>query len=72
MVAHTSKVTAYLIDGFPAEDHLATIAVGAGAVVVGSWIGTRLLGRVDERHLGWIFRGVLTALALRLIVTGLI
>jgi uncharacterized membrane protein YfcA len=72
VIAHISKVGAFLIDGFPIEDHLLTIGVGAAAVTVGSWIGTRLLGRVEERYLGWIFRAVLTALAVRLIVTALL
>jgi hypothetical protein len=72
VIAHISKVSAFLIDGFPIQDHLVTIAVGAAAVTVGSWIGTRLLGRVEEQYLGWIFRAVLTALAARLIVTALL
>lgn len=72
VIAHISKVGAFLIDGFPIGDHIGTIAVGAVSVTVGSWIGTRLLGRVEERYLGWIFRAVLTALAARLIVTALL
>jgi uncharacterized membrane protein YfcA len=72
VVAHISKVAAFLIDGFVIGDHVATIAVGAASVTVGSWIGTRFLGRIDDRYLGWVFKAVLTTLAVRLIATALV
>ena len=72
VVAHISKVAAFLIDGFVIGDHVATIVVGAASVTVGSWIGTRLLGRIDDRYLGWVFKAVLTTLAVRLIATALV
>ena len=40
-------------------------------VVAGSWIGTRLLGRIAETHLALLFKVVLTALALRILYTAI-
>ena len=67
VVAHLSKVAAYALDDFVISDHAAVIAAGAVGVVAGSWIGTRLLGRVGEQHLNLLFKGVLTVMAIRLI-----
>ena len=71
VLAHSAKIVAYLGGGWNPVDDLPVMAVGIGGVVVGSWIGTRLVGRFDEKHLGWLFRFALTALALRLIITSL-
>ncbi len=68
VLAHASKVVAFTLDDFSVGDHVAVIAVGSIGVTGGSWIGTRLLGRVEERHLNTLFKVVLTALALRLVV----
>ena len=38
------------------------------AVVVGTWLGSRLLEHVDERVFTLLFKGVLTAVALRLVL----
>lgn len=71
VIAHTAKLISFSVDGFSLRDHAVVIAVGAGGVVVGSWIGTRLLGRTSERHLDVVFRVVLTALAARLLIQSL-
>lgn len=63
---HTSKVLAFGLDGFGIGDHLGLIGVGAVGVTIGSWAGTRLLGRIDESQLAALFKVVLTAPALRL------
>ncbi len=70
IAAHASKLVAYGLAGFTIADYFDAIAVGAGGAVVGTLIGTRLLGRVDEALLARIFRTVLTLLALRLVVRG--
>ncbi len=71
VLAHTSKLVAFSADGWAIGDHLDVIVVGAVGVVAGSWIGTRLLGRLTAEHLDVIFKVVLTTLAIRLIVTAL-
>lgn len=68
VIAHTAKLTAYLFADFSLLDHLDVIAVGVVAVTLGSRVGTNLLGRAEPAQLETVFRVVLTALALRLIV----
>ena len=71
VIAHSAKLIAFAADGWSITEHLGVITVGAAGVVVGSRIGTSLVGRFSEAHLAIVFRVVLTALALRLIVTSL-
>jgi len=52
-------------------DHRDMIIVGVVGVIVGSWVGTRLLDRVSETGLDLVFKVVLTALAARIIFTAL-
>lgn len=67
VMAHCSKLVAFTLDDFTISDHVGVIGIGAIGVTAGSWVGTRLLGRVGEQHLDLLFRVVLTALAVRLI-----
>ena len=71
VIAHTSKLVAFALDGFSLLDHADVIVVGCLGVTAGSWIGTRLLGRIRKGQLDLIFQIVLTALAVRLIVQAL-
>lgn len=69
--AHMAKILSFsTVDDFSLGDHIDVIAAGAGGVIVGSWIGTRLLGRIPELSLDRVFKAVLTALALRLVLRG--
>ncbi len=72
VVAHTAKLVAFTLDDFSLRDHVDVIAVGCVGVTIGSWIGTRLLGKIPEARLALLFKVVLTALAVRLIVQALI
>lgn len=67
VAAHLSKLVAFGLEGFNLLDHFTIVAVGSAGVVVGSWLGTKLLGRVPETNLDHFFRFVLSALALRMI-----
>lgn len=71
VLAHISKLVAFSTQGWSITDHVDMIAVGAAGVVVGSWVGTRLLDRVSEAGLDLLFKVVLTALAARVIFTAL-
>ncbi|MEM7285442.1 MAG: sulfite exporter TauE/SafE family protein [Actinomycetota bacterium] len=71
VVAHAAKLGAFATEGFALSDHIGVIALGAAAVSVGSLIGTRLLGRLDESQLATVLKAVLTILAVRLIFQGL-
>lgn len=72
VIAHTSKLVAFSFDDFAIGDHLDVIGVGAVGVIMGSFVGARLLGRIDEDKLALLFRTVLTLLAIRLIVRALL
>ncbi len=72
VLAHTAKVAAFVLDGFSIGDHIGLITVGWVGVIAGSWIGTRLLGKISDARLDTVFRTVLTILALRLILQAVV
>ena len=71
VLAHVSKLIAFSAQGWSISDHLEMIIVGVVGVMIGSWIGTRLLDRASEAGLDLLFKVVLTALATRIIFTAL-
>jgi uncharacterized membrane protein YfcA len=66
--SHLAKVTLFGVGGFAFREHLGTLAALCTAAVVGTWIGSQLLGRVSERAFRVLFQGVLTLVALRLVI----
>lgn len=70
VLAHVSKLIAFSAQGWSLGDHLLMIGIGIAGVLIGSRIGTRLLGRISETALDRIFKVVLTALAIRMLVTA--
>lgn len=72
VLAHVSKLIAFTADGWSARDHLSVIAIGVVGVVIGSRIGTRLMGRFSEERLNQLFMIVLTVLAVRLLLATLL
>lgn len=70
VAAHSAKLVAFTTEGWDIGEHLDMIAIGIGGVVTGSWVGTRLLGRLSTAHLDLVFKVVLSALAVRLLVTA--
>ena len=67
---HLTKIGLFAGDGFAYGDQVTLMAAGVVAVVAGSWLGTRLLHRVDETLFGHLFRITLTAVAIRVVVTA--
>ena len=70
VAAHAAKLVAFTTGGWDIADHLDVIVVGVVGVVIGSWTGTRLLGRISTTHLDVVFKVVLSALAFRLLATA--
>ena len=58
--------------GFAFAEWLPALALLAGAVIAGTWVGTRWLHRVDERSFRLAFKAVLTLLALRLLLADVV
>ena len=72
VVAHASKILAFGLDGFDYGGFWPVLVVGISGVVFGSWAGSRLLGRLGEQDLTRLFRLVLTALAVRMLLLALL
>ena len=69
--ANMSKLVAFSSQGWSITDNSAMIVVGIVGVLIGTWIGTRILDKVSERRLDLAFKVVLTLLACRVIFTVL-
>ena len=67
-VGHGVKIALFGLAGFAFAAWLAPLALLCAAVVVGTWLGTRILDRVSERLFVISYRVVLTAIALRLVI----
>lgn len=67
-MGHLAKVAVFGADGFAFLDHLGLVAVGSAGVVVGTWIGTRLLHRADEATFQLLFRWAITVVSVRLLI----
>jgi uncharacterized membrane protein YfcA len=70
VAALSAKLVAFPGGGWTLADPFDVLAAGIVGVVIGSWIGTRLLGRISTTHLDVVFKVVLTTLAMRLLVTA--
>jgi len=68
MVGHLAKIPAFLSIGFSYGQHMELILPLLVCAVLGTWIGTRLLKRMDQRLFGIGFRTALAILGLRLVV----
>ncbi|MDJ0786029.1 MAG: sulfite exporter TauE/SafE family protein [Myxococcota bacterium] len=71
-LGHLAKIGLFGLGGFAFAPHLPLLAACAVCVVAGTWVGTRLLDRIDERVFTWIYKAVLTAIAIRLATTALL
>jgi len=67
-VGHLVKIALFGLAGFAFAAWLAPLALLCAAVVAGTWFGTRMLDRVSERFFVLLYRVVLTAIALRLVI----
>lgn len=65
---HLSKVVLFVAGGFAFGAHLVLLAALCAAALAGTWVGSRLLGHVSERVFRALFQGVLTLVALRLVL----
>jgi uncharacterized membrane protein YfcA len=68
MLGHVSKTLVFGSVGFAFLEHSALLASLSALAVAGTWLGTRLLERVDERRFELLYKTVLTLVALRLFV----
>lgn len=67
---HLAKVCAFVLSGFAFGPYLGLLAGLVVATTLGSWAGTRLRPLVSEQAFRPIFKGLLTLLALRLLLSA--
>jgi len=67
---HLAKIGVFAGDGFDLGAHLTVTTAGIVAVVIGTWVGTRVLHRIDETTFGHLFRSALTAVAARVVLSA--
>ncbi|MEM7409712.1 MAG: sulfite exporter TauE/SafE family protein [Myxococcota bacterium] len=67
-LGHLAKAVIFGVAGFAFLGFLAPLAVLAASVVLGTWLGSRILGRVTEATFVRLYKTVLTLVALRLVV----
>ncbi len=65
-LGHLSKILLFGAVGFAYLEYGLLLVAMCTLVVLGTWIGSRLLERVNERVFTWLFKSVLTLIALRL------
>jgi uncharacterized membrane protein YfcA len=70
-LGHLAKILVFGTAGFAFAAFAAPLLWLAGAVVVGTWIGSRILGRVSETLFVRLYKTVLTLIALRLLLVEL-
>jgi uncharacterized membrane protein YfcA len=67
-LGHLVKIGLFGAVGFAYREYLLDLAVLCAMVIVGTWIGSRLLERVNEIWFRRLYKGVLTLIALRLLL----
>jgi uncharacterized membrane protein YfcA len=67
-LGHLAKIAIFGLAGFAFGAWLGPLALLSAAVVVGTWLGSRILGHVSERVFVRLYRTVLTLVALRLVL----
>jgi uncharacterized membrane protein YfcA len=65
---HLVKIAIFGIAGFVFAEYAIPLALLAVSVIAGTWIGSQVLESVNERWFTRLYRGVLTLVALRLVV----
>lgn len=68
VAGHLAKTVVFGADGFAFGTYAPVMAASIVSVTIGSWMGTRLLGKVSEQLFQRFFRITITVVALRLVV----
>jgi uncharacterized protein len=67
-MGHITKIVAFGFIGFRPQDHWAPFLVMLPAILLGTFLGERVLNWMSERVFLWLFRISLTGLATKLVV----
>jgi uncharacterized membrane protein YfcA len=66
-IGHAVKVGLFGVTGFAFAEHVPLLVLGSQCAVASTFVGSRLLDKLSEQSFLWLYRSVLTALALRLV-----
>jgi uncharacterized membrane protein YfcA len=67
-LGHVTKIAIFGVTGFAFAAFALPLALLCIAVVVGTWMGSRILGRVSETRFTRLYKAVLSVVALRLVL----
>jgi uncharacterized membrane protein YfcA len=67
-ISHVVKIVVFGVVGFAFARYALPLLLLCAAVVAGTWIGSQVLGRVSERLFLVLYKGVITVVALRLVL----
>jgi uncharacterized membrane protein YfcA len=67
-LSHLVKLLLFGFAGFLFAPHVGALLALGGVVILGTWLGSQWLEVLDERVFLWIYRGVLTAVSVRLVL----
>jgi uncharacterized membrane protein YfcA len=68
---HLAKILVFGVAGFAFAETLPLVVAMALSTIAGTWLGTRLLHRIDDSRFTQLYKLTLTGVALRLVWTGL-
>lgn len=71
-ITHILKLIVFIYFGFVFFDYIGVIIAMVVGAIAGSWIGTKLRDKVDGKKFTMILKVILTALAIKIIVTVLL
>jgi len=67
-VGHLAKIAVFGFAGFAFGAHWVLLVTMVPLVIAGTWVGSRLLHHVNERWFIYLYKGVLSVIALRLVL----
>src|SRR4051794_14972498 len=68
LLGGVARIAGYARLGFYESSSVALIAIGLPLVVIGSWLGDRLIRRLDFRGFGWLVGGLILLSGIALLV----
>lgn len=71
-ISHTCRVTAFTLLGFNFVDWWLELAILCSGAVLGSWLGTQIRPYIRQEIALTLLKGILTILALKLIVSAVL
>jgi len=69
-IGHLVKFALFAVAGFAFASFAPLLVLLVPLVLLGTWLGSRVLHKVDESTFVWLYRIVLTGIAIRLIVSA--